>query len=110
MSPATHRLEATPEIRAMLLLIVIQVLLFAIWGTILLANRGRDEERIRFSAARKGWEVVAITDESDPVLPISKYRVVYRDGSTGTSRTIFCNPSLFGVLWFRSGFLLPLLP
>lgn len=93
-----------------MVLLAIQIMLFAIWATILIANRGMEEERIRRSAMARGWTVVSITNESDPVLPVSKYRVVYTSGDPAHWHTTFCNPSVFGVLWFDSGFLLPLLP
>ena len=84
-----------------------------IWLMLRSAAGGLPEDKIKRSASERGWEVVSITDQSSFIFKTSRYRVLYTDGSSPAWRETFCNPSIFGVIWFgteKSSFWLSRLP
>jgi hypothetical protein len=62
------------------------------------------KRRIRRSANARGWQIVSITNESNLILRTTKYRVVYTTMESPEWQQTFCNPGLFGVIWFENGF------
>ena len=84
------------------MLVALLFILLVVWLIIRSGAGGTPEQKIERAAKERGWEVVQITNQSSFIFKTSKYRVLYTTADDPQWQEAFCNPSVFGIIWFDS--------